>query len=201
MRYVLFFIFLFVPTVSVSAHETFQWKNLRFNTTSVQDTINTLGKPKKDKVEKAKFDKSIPTDVRSQMNFRKLQYQNIDDFKEVYLLFISKKLIGIELTPKKNKLFAADLGKTYNSEFLFMEGLPKEIKFSDFEGQKETTVPKVYPQNYFMLSVKPDCAIVATIDNNTWQAFWRDSLKKPTTEMFPGFVKSIQIITRSLESK
>ena len=82
-----------------------------------------------------------------------------------------------------------------------MEGIAKQIKFSDYEGQKETTVPKVYPVSYFMLSVKPDSAILATINNNTWKTIWRDGMKKPTVEMFPGYVETLRIFSRSIEEK
>ena len=93
------------------------------------------------------------------------------------------------------------MSKIYNADFLFMEGLAKGMKLADYEGQKETTVPKVYPGFYFMMTVKPDSAIVATIDNNTWKALWRDAVKKPTVDLFPGYVSNIQIFTRSLERK
>lgn len=201
MRKILFLTVLFLLTLTASAQDRFQWKGLSFETSTIQDTIKALGKPKKDKIEKAKFDKTIPSNVSGQMNFRKLQYKNIDDFDEVYLFFLNEKLIGIELTPEKKKILASDLSKIYNADFLFMEGLAKGIKFADFEGQKETTVPKVYPGFYFMLTVKPDLAIIATIDNNTWKALWRDTFKKPTVDMFPGYVSNIQIFTRSLEGK
>jgi hypothetical protein len=193
---------LFLSALTAAAQEErFQWKGLSFETSSIQDTIKALGKPKKDKIEKAKFDSAIPSNVKGQMNFRKLQYKNIDDFDEVYLLFLNEKLVGFEFSPEKKKILATDLSKLYNADFLFMEGIAKGTKLTDFEGQKETTVPKVYPGFYFMLTAKPDSAIVATIDNNTWKALWRDAVKKPTVDLFPGYVSNIQIFSRSFEGK
>ena len=192
---------MFLFTLTAAAQERFRWKGLSFETSTIEDTINALGKPKKNKIEKAKFDKSIPANVGGQMNFRKLQYKNFDDFEEVYLLFLNEKLIGIEFSPQKKKILASDLPKIYGENFLFMEGLAKGMKLADYEGQKETTVPKVYPGYYFMVAVKTDSAIVATVDNNTWKALWRDAVKKPAIDVFPGFVSNIQIFTRSFERK
>lgn len=201
MRKIFILSWFLLLAVHISAQEPFQWKNLKFDSSTAQNAVEVLGKPKKDKVEKVKFNKSVPANLRSQMNFRKLQYENIDEFKDVDLLFLNEKLFGIELNPHRRKLFAIDLSKMYNMDFLLTEGLPKEVNWTDYENQKETTIPKVYPPSYFMISVKSDCAIIATIDNNTWKAFWRDSLKKPTTEMFPGFVDKIQIFSRKSEGK
>jgi hypothetical protein len=52
-----------------------------------------------------------------------------------------------------------------------------------------------------MLSVNRSCAIFATIDNSSWKAIWRDGIKKPTVEMFPGNVQTIQIFSRNFNVK
>jgi len=201
MRKILLFVFLTAFSLCALAQENGHWKNLKLDVSSPQNAADILGKPKKDKIENAKIDKSIPANLTSQFNFRKLQFENIDNYKDVYLLFLNEKLFGIELVPKKKTIPASELSKIYDSDFLLMEGIPKQLKFSDFEGQKETTVPKVYPVSYFMLSVKPDSVILAAINNNTWKAIWRDGMKKPTMEMFPGYVESIRILSRSNEEK
>lgn len=197
MAFLLFFAF------GAAAQERFTWKGLRFETSTIQDTIDALGKPKKNKIENVKVVKTISPNAGAKMDFRKLEYENINEFDEVYLLFLNEKLFSLELNPKKKKsMLAADLGKIYSADFLYMEGLPKELDFAAYEGQKETTVPKVYSGGfYYMISVKPDIAILATINNNSWKAIWRDGVKKPTVEMFPGFVSKIQIFTRSFEGK
>jgi len=167
----------------------------------IVEAVAVLGKPKKDKIEKVKFDQAVPASIRAQMNFRKLEYRNIDNFSEVYLLFLNERLHSIGFTPLKKNLSASELGKNYDADFLFMEGVPKQLILEQYEGQKETTVPKVYPSEYFMIGIKKDYAILATIDNNTWKAIWRDTMKKPTPEMFPGYVRTMQIFSRNFEGK
>jgi hypothetical protein len=201
MKQVLFLLFLLTLPTGIAAQECFQWKNLRLQTSSLAATVNILGKPDKDKIKKAEFDKSPAENVRELINFRNLRYKNIDNYREVSLLFLNEMLFGIEFTPVKRKILAADLGKNFNSEFLFAGGLSKRMNFADYEGQKETTVPKVYPANYYMLSVTRNCAIIAAIDNNSWKAVWRDGIKKPTAGMFPGNVRSIQIFSRDFKVK
>ena len=194
-------VILLTLSISIPAQECFQWKNLKLTKSSLAETVSILGKPGKDKIEKPEFDNSTANEDRAAINFRKLRYKKIDFYREVELLFLNEKLFGLEFTPEKKKLLAADLGKNFDSEFLFVGGLSKKMVFADYEGQKETTVPKVYPANYYMLSVSRGCAILATIDNNSWKGIWRDGLNKPTAEMFPGTVKTIQIFSRETKVK
>ncbi|HEY8562727.1 MAG TPA: hypothetical protein VIL74_20285 [Pyrinomonadaceae bacterium] len=201
MRKILFLTCFFSFVFAVSAQDDFQWKNLRFETSTVGDAVAALGKPDKDKIEKVKFDKAVPAPTRAQMNFRKLHYRDVGNYSEVYLLFLNDKLHSIGFTPQKKSLPAGELGKSYGAEFLFMEAVPKRMNLADFEGQKETTVPKVYPAEYFMLGIKKDYALLATIDNDSWKAVWRDTLNKPTAEMFPGYVRTIQVFSRNYEGK
>lgn len=193
--------FLLILSFQINAQENFQWKGLKLGISSVEESKNVLGKPKKDKIEKGKFDKSVTADLRNQMNFRSLQYQKLDGHKLVNLLFLNDKLFSIDLVPEKKKMTAATLSELFVSDFLFLEGLSKEMNFGDYEGQKESTVPKVYPSDYFMLNVKKDRIILATIENQSWKAFWRDINRKPTIEMFPGYVTSIKILTRDMSQK
>jgi hypothetical protein len=136
MKIVLFLIFLLIFSTGIFAQECFQWKNLMLQTSSLDETKNILGKPDKDKIEKAKFDKPVTEDAGELINFRKLRYKNIDNYREVNLLFLNEKLFGIEFTLEKKKILASDLGKSINSEFLFAGGLSKRMNFADYEGQK-----------------------------------------------------------------
>ncbi len=201
MMRILIFIILVFSVLSVSAQDKFEWKGLKFEETSIDKTLDLFGKPNKDKVEKPKIDKAVAGQVPVELNFRKFQYKNIDIYKEIYLLFLNEKLIAFEFIPQKQKMAAADLPKNFNADFLFAEGNNIEIRFKDLEGQKETSIPKVYPTNYYMIAVKEHYSIVATIDNSSWKAVLRDATNKPTSDKFPGFVKTMQVISRSVEKK
>ncbi|HQU84907.1 MAG TPA: hypothetical protein PKY59_17340 [Pyrinomonadaceae bacterium] len=197
MRTLYLIVCLCIFTSIVSAQENFKWNNLELDKTSIDETIKLFGKPKKDEIVRAKTDKSD----FSALVLRKLQFNKIEEYEKVILVFQNEKLVGMELFPKKKKIFAAELLKTYKIDFLFLEGIPKGMKFGDFEGQKETTVPKVYPVSYFMLSAQKNYIVIASIDNDSWKAVWRDTVKKPTIEIYPGFVRTIQIYSKEPEKK
>src|SRR5215213_3071736 len=168
MRKFLFLLFLLTFLSSISpAQECFQWKNLKLESSSLKETVSILGKPNKNKIEKAKFGNSALEDVRGLINFRKLRYKNIDEYREVELLFLNEKLFGIEFTPEKKKLLASDLGKNFNSEFLFADDVSKRLNFADYSGQIVSRIPKVYPANYYMLALRRYCVIIAAVDNSS----------------------------------
>lgn len=201
MRLVVVFTFISSLLLSVSGQNLSQWKNLKLDSTTPDEAISMFGKPKKDKIVKPRFNKEVSVETQSQMNFRKLEFKKSNEFKSVHLLFLNEMLSTIDLTPNKKKMLASDLENNFETNFLFMEGMPKTLKFADYEGQKETTIPKVYPINYFMLGIKSDMAIIATIDNSSWKSIWRDALSKPSSEMYPGYITNIKIFSRSRETK
>lgn len=201
----IFFSIILLGTLlwSAAAGQSFEWKGLKLEAATPTEALALLGKPRKEKIEN--ISDQIPASTRAKNNnqttIRKMFFKKIDDFEEVFLTFYNEKLVEIKFSLKKKTLPAKSISNLYNADFLFIESLPKNTKVADFEGQKETTVPKIYPGFYSMLSVRRDVIILASVDNNSWKAVWRDATGKPTVEMFPGYITDLQIVSRSLEEK
>ena len=201
MKIVLISLFLLTFSISLSAQECFQWKNLKLESSTLEETINILGKPKRNKIEKPKFADSPLEDVGGLVNFRRLRYKNIDDYRRIELLFLNGKLFGIEFTPEKKKLSPADLSRNFNLEFLYAGDSSKRLKFSDYYGQILSKAPEIYPASYFLLRTRQFCSAVATIDNKSRKGTARDGIETTAAEVFPGSVKTIQIFTNNFKIK
>lgn len=197
-KVILFPVLVFALSVNLYAQQNFQWKGLELDVSMPQAAISVLGKPKNDKHENFACPISKnETNQSSDNSLHKLYFERIDDFKSVTLIFCNEKLRQIDFVPSKKAMLAASLNKIYGSDFLFLGKPTKAMKFADYEGQKETTVPKVYAALYYMLSVRKNSTIFALINNAGWKTVWRTATGKPTEELFPGYVQKIQVISRS----
>ena len=186
----------FLCITSVLGQTAENWRELSFGVTTPADAVKLYGKPSKDRLENQK---SVLDSSNQPMTIRSLVYEKINGLNKLDLMFANDKLFSIVQYPKNKTIAAADIPVKFGSEFLFLEGLPKRFDFAQLEGQKETTVPKVYPAAYYMLSVKSDRIIFVFVNNNSFKAIWREGIKKPTLEMFPGYVESIQVHARQIE--
>jgi hypothetical protein len=139
---------------------------------------------------------AVSADARNRNDFKKLTYQKVDGWQKVVLSFLDDKLVGVELWPKNKTMEASSLPEKFKSDFLLVEAFAKGVELAAFEGQKETSVPKVYPPIYNMLAVREREFVIAVINNGSLKAIFKDSLQKPTIKMFPGYVENIIIATR-----
>ena len=187
------------------------WREFKLNSTSSDEVIKSLGKPKKDQTKIS--EQSLPdgwTSSAKGKRIRNISYKKIGNYDSVEFTFVEERLVGINFLVKQNRmkglanrksdLFEAKkLGEVLNTDFILFNGLPKNSKISDYEGQKETTVPKVYKQLYTLLGINKNSIILASIDNTNFKSGIKELFNKPTNELFPGYVQRIRIYSRKTE--
>ena len=186
-------------TVSTNANDPAVWKGLSFGVATVEDAVGVAGKPSKRKIEKMKVYEDGK--VIGTKNIQVVEFKKVDEWQRVALGFLDGKLYKAKFWPKNKSILASELPSNHGSDFVAVQGFSKGVSLSVFEGQKEPEVPRVYPPIYFMVSSVPDRNVVALINNSSWKAMWKDSINSPTKTMFPGYVESVEIVSRHGESK
>ena len=188
---------------------------MKLDVSTPDDAIKQFGKPDKDEVgglsmrpKKALVDVTIKPMLSANEKpkaFHSLVFKKLGEMDGLTLSFYDGKLVQIILDydmHQKEKLFlAGSLPERFKADFVILDTVAKGAKLSDFEGQKENTIPKVYEILYTLLSVQKDKVYFVRVENNSGKAFSRSIFKKPTKEMFPGLVSEMQIISRALEKK
>jgi hypothetical protein len=193
-------ILILFPVFVSGADETV-WKGLMFDKTTPEDVVTTVGAPKRKRKEKIKTLSAMGGKAIGKQEIQILEFEKIDTWEKVSLGFFNNKLFKVKFWPRNKTMLASTLGSTFHADFVFAEGFAKGVSLSVFEGQKEPTVPRVYPTVYFMVSAKSDRYILANINNGSMGALWKDAMKTATVQMFPGFVEDIEIISRVGEPK
>jgi hypothetical protein len=187
-------------------------QELKLDISSPEDALKLLGKPNKDEFDnfgmggkKGLFQVNIKSIIETKGNekaYRKLTFKKLGETNDLTLRFYENKLVQIifdyDLGKKDKRILANGLTEKFNVDFVILQGVTKNSKLSDFEGQKENTIPKVYEVLYTLLSVQKDKIYFVRIENNNSKAFWRSIVEKPTKEIFPGLVSELHLISRSL---
>ncbi len=178
-------------------------RNVKFDVSTPEDVIKQFGKPDSDELDEldAEIIDSWLKIKKNQKVFRRLTYKKIGATEKVLFRFYENKLVKIAFDYKESKdkrVFAADLPKQYNADFVVVQSVLKDTKISDFEGQKENTIPKVRPALYILISVQPEVIYLSIVKNNSFKAFVKSLKGQPSEEIFPGFLMNFQIISRSL---
>lgn len=182
------------------------WRDFKVGATNPDEVIKVLGKPKKDQAKRSEKVLMI-IQPNSGEKFRHILYKKIGNYDSVEFSFNNERLVEMNFlfdqnqmkglfNRKSNLLPAVKLGELFNTNFFLFNGLPKNSNIGDFEGQKETTVPKVYKQIYSMMGINKETIIMASIDNTTFKSGLKEIFDKPTVENFPGYVQRIQIQSR-----
>ena len=168
----------------------------QFKQTTTDDATAKLGRPKQELVDQ------LPTEVRFtgpeklDDRMKVLIYEPLAEWKKAHLWFLDSKLIAMEFWPKNKTERANELPSKFTTDFLLVANFSKGVDLASFEGQKETTVPKVYPTRYYMLAVRKDCFIIALINNDSVKAIFKQGASRPTTQMFPGYIENVMIFGR-----
>lgn len=201
------FVFLFISPAQAQVPKTEDAKtvlrNIKLDVSSPDDVIKELGKPVSDERDEldAEFLNPWMKIKKNEKVFRKLTYKNVGEAEKIYLRFYENKLVKITFDYRESKdkrFLASELPQKYAVDFVRVQSVLKDTKTSDFEGQKENTVPKVYPSIYAMMSVQPDVIYFAIVDNSSFKSLWRQLKAKPSKEMFPGFLAEMQVISRAI---
>lgn len=186
---------------------------LRLDASSPEDAIRMLGKPDKDEFDDLGFSgkqrligfnlKSL-FEVPSKKNaFRKLTYKEIGGLESLRLRFLDGKLVqmilGYKLGKSDKKIHASQLGPQLRTGFVIFEGVAKESRLKDFEGQAQSSSPHVYGPLYLVLGVASDRVYFSSVSNRG--SFWEVIRLRPSSNLFPGYLSELQIISRRLEKK
>lgn len=198
MRVFFSLVLLLASTLISEAQSDTAWKKFSLGISSAEAT-KLLGNPDGEKKTGADFEPALSEENRKRKDFRKLTFKNVSGWPKSTYSFLDDKLAAIELWPKNKTVPAAELSSRFGAEFLFIESFSKSISLASFEGQKETTVPKVYPARYHMVAILPDRYVIALINNGSFKAIWKDGFNLPTIRTFPGFVENISIYSRELD--
>lgn len=188
-------------TSSIFGEGELGWRGLVFNESSIEITIQTIGKPKRQRTETLKTLFYSDEKVTGKLESQTIEYEKLDGWERVKLTFVNNKLLRAKFWPPNKKKLASGLPSIYGADFTSVEGFAKGVALSIFENQKEPAVPKVYSTIYFMVAAQPDRYIVASINNGSFAALWKDATRKPTIQMFPGFVEDVEIVSRAIEKK
>ena len=184
------------------------WRSFKLNAALPDEIIKALGKPKKDKTEISKQALANGwTEVDDGKQVRRIAYKKIGAFDSVEFTFVKNRLVEMNFLFKQNKrqgiaksesnfFPAVKIPELFQIDFLLFQGIPKSSKISNYEGQKETTVPKIYPQFYSILGINKDSVILVSVENSSLRSTWKGLIRKPTVELFPGFAQRIQIFSR-----
>jgi len=188
-------------TGSIFAEGELGWRGLIFNESTIETTIQTIGKPKRQRTENLKTSLTIDGKISGKLESQSIEYEKIDGWEKVKLTFVDNKLLRAKFWAPNKKKMASSLPEIYATDFISVEGFAKGVALSIFEGQKEPSVPKVYSTIYFMVAAQPDRYVIASINNGSFAALWKDATRKPTIQMFPGFVEDVEILSRAMEKK
>jgi hypothetical protein len=84
------------------------------------------------------------------------------------------------------------------TDFVLVEkGVPANSTPSMYEGQKESTIPKIYPPLYYLVSVQSKSFVSAWVAGRG-KAALKQIFGVSTIEPFPGSIIFMDIVSRSL---
>ena len=172
------------------------WHDLVLDETTVEDAINALGKPNKDKI-KQKLGTIIGYRINTDLRYRKLEYKKPKGMDKVELYFLDAKLVAIDLDLKKNvnpNSLAGEYGVDFSPSF-------SGVNVTYGTGRQEPVEGSVsYPRVYHVVGVAETAFIVAQVKQGTFSHIGKSigSIQEDPTN-FPGKVGRIQLISRALE--
>jgi len=178
------------------------FQELKLDVTTPEDAIQILGKPNRDEFDifslggkNGIFQVSIESIFKAkekEKSFRKLTYKKLQETDDLTLRFFEGKLVHIifdyDLGKKEKRIPANSLSEKYKTDFIILQGLTKDSKLSDFEGQKENSIPKVYGILYTLLGVQKDAVYFIRVENNNSKAFGGLLLKNRPRRCFPDLL-------------
>lgn len=192
-------LFVLIFAVSAFAQRPDSWRGVVLDITTPEQAIETLGKPSEDKIDSFrvyKIDDWLTKSIR-QKKYRRLEFKGLSDMEKVILAFNDNRLVFIELNPKK--LDPDVLEQAYGIKFTAtMSKLQGSVTPNNrITGTNELAV---YPTVYYLYSTSPTSFLVATVSNRSFGALMGSGSVNDGVG-FPGEVKVLQLISRTLENK
>ena len=186
------------------------WRGLVIDASTPDEAIKILGAPEKDKPNE-KFTPLVYSKWfgnKIETRFRKLSFKNVEGFDKVDLFFNNDKLAVIQFDMKK-ELSAAALVTAYQSKFYPLVGnfgggvTPDELS----EGNREVIYPDKFPLAY-QLAAANDKAIGVAFASSGFAENLASAMVTPRGQQpkalsgaLPGIVRTLQLISRTLENK
>ncbi|MBX7171139.1 MAG: hypothetical protein K1X72_09285 [Pyrinomonadaceae bacterium] len=196
-------------------------KDLKLNSSTVDEVIAKFGKPIKDK-DKISLKSELELqnwliEKSSAKVFRVIEYKNLQDYEKVRFAFVDDKLAVIilelpsaitenfyiapdeleELFSLKFKPWKWTFGKKLPQLIDFQQSSPNELKKEDYSYWYNLIA---LAEDYFIATrINNYKNIEGIIDRHKTENNRRKQIN--ANRKFPGFVENIQIISRTLESK
>jgi hypothetical protein len=178
-----------------------RWRGLIIDEATPQKAIEILGKPDSDKLDSFrvyKIDKMLTKQTREK-KYQRLEYASVEGFDKVILAFDKEKLVFIELNPKK--LSPNVLEGAYGVKLLpTFDKFDIAIRADEFERDAGELKAKKYPVFYYLFGKSANTFILAGVQNSSFGSVLGTSGINDGIS-FPGKVKQLQIISRTLENK
>jgi hypothetical protein len=184
------------------------WHGLTLIRSAPDDAIRILGKPEQDLSGEFKslvykfhindspsLTKACKTEV-----VRLLKFDNVADFKSVYLFFKNDKLVLIRLhLDKNNKITPSELRDTYEG-VRFRTVLENEDWWSTSFGVSQATGevrPKNYPTIYYQIGITDASIVYALVGNTGWGELLGGMTGSASADL-PGKIDVIALISAQL---
>lgn len=176
-----------------------RWKGLVIDETAPEKAIEILGKPDVDKTDSFrvyKIEDWLTKSIREK-KYRRLEYKKIDGFDKVILAFNDDTLVFIELNPKK--LDPDVLENAYGLQFTATFDKFDRVLSPGNYG-RESGRAQSYPPYYYLYATSARTFLLAGVGNSSLGSML--GAKAVNDDIgFPGSVKVLQIISRTLENK
>lgn len=180
-----------------------RWRGLVMNEATPDDAIKALGVPSKDSTDQLRIfdvDSKWITKKQKEKIYRRLEFK-AEGMKKTALLFADGKLVMIELTPEKEPEASA-MANIYGLQFVpRISGVDQAVSPRDYERREGRVYPKTYPSVYSVVGVHPKVFVGALVGNVGFGAALRGAAGIPDGQSFPGKVKRIEIVSRTLENR
>jgi hypothetical protein len=195
------------PEIVENTARTDKWHGLILNQSTPEDAIRLFGSPKKDRnggLRTYPLNKRLVVDHDSS-ELRKLYYDNIEGVEHVEIGFRQGRLVIVEIHPKQ-EIPASNLGSIYQVEFVpKVSEIEQSFNPSSVERDKGQVYPKDYPVTYYLIALTEKSYVSAFVENSVVGSVFlgnkRSKLGDHDSGGFPGKVKIIQIISRTLENR
>jgi len=197
-------VLLSVPSFAADGPRPDAWHNLTLNITTPSQASQELGTPVSDKPDRL-FIHRISRWFESGLNHKNLRkqvFKAVEGFSDVALYYKEDKLVVIQLSLSKG-IEPTALKNIYGIEFqLFTGGMEAAIPAGyTLDGNKVQA--KNYPSEYSLVAIAERSVISASVNNSGFGTILRQSAGVPDVygSGFPGKVKMVQLISRTLESR
>jgi hypothetical protein len=217
--------FLPAQAQEISKVQVDGWRGLKFDVSTVEDAVKALGKPAKDEANKnveiiSRRGADWLTVSENEKVFRKLTFEKLENFAKARLYFKNDKLAVIEFEAKRVSeegwLDPDDLTEVVEADFKPHNAVFGGKKLSsprEFAVSGDPSTKDKFHAFYEMVAVSEKFFVFASVDNRepipvglfgknpSYRQNSKAKEKRDKNGDFPGFVREIQIFSRSFSTE